>query len=342
MKLFEKIKNTFFEEEYVEVEEPKEEEKKEVKEEVAKKIEVKEEPKKEEVIEEVEEIEEVSMDEDASDDSETLYSDREILSRNNKLSYFDDDDFVDEYYEEKKEVKPEIEAKKIYGGSASSVYDSIINSESEHRPYGESSGKFHPTPIISPIYGVLDKNYRKEEVVDKKDRPSSYVSKRDMDLDSIRKKAYGDVSILDTKVEEDEEVDNEPLLYDMIGSEEDSKPEVEKVTIADAEEYFEDLGLEYNVDYKDSSYEEATRSKSRSTRTEKHQDLDEKKLSDTLTDLQVTDIEDTYKIEDDIKEDTNENEDTYKVDDSYDDDSYDDTEENLFDLVDSVYKGGEE
>ena len=345
MKLFEKLKNTFFEEEYVEVEEPKEEIKKEEKkeepkkEEVAKKVEVKEEPKKEEVIEEIEddddEIEAVSFEEDNSDDdeSETIYSDREILSRNSKLSYFDEDDFVDEYYEEKKEViKPVEETKKIYGGSASSVYDSIINSESEHRPYGESSGKFHPTPIISPIYGVLDKNYRKEEVVDKKDRPSSYVSKRDMDLDSIRKKAYGDVSILDTKVDtEDEEIDNEPLLYDMIDNEADSKPEVDKVTIADAEEYFEDLGLEYNVDYKDTSYEEATRSKTRSTRAEKHQNDEDEELSNTLTDLEVPTDEELY--------DNNIDEVPYT---NVEDDSYDDSDENLFDLVDSVYKGGEE
>ena len=351
MKLFEKLKNTFFEEEYVEVDEPKVEEKiekkvekkedkketkQEVKEEVAKKVEIKEEPKKEVYVDDIEddtEEEVISNDttfDDDEDTAEPIYSDREILSKNSKLSYFDEDDFVDEYYEEKKEViKPAVEeTKKIYGGSASSVYDSIINSESEHRPYGESSGKFHPTPIISPIYGVLDKNYRKEEVVDKKDRPSSYVSKRDMDLDSIRKKAYGDVSILDTAPEEEEVVDNEPLLYDMIDNETDSKPEVEKVTIADAEEYFEDLGLEYNVDYKDTSYEEATRSKSRSTRTEKHQDLDEDdKLSDTLTDLVVSD---------DVEEEA------YKVDDTYEDDSYDDSDENLFDLVDSVYKGGEE
>lgn len=338
MKLFEKLKNTFFEEEYVEVEEPVEKEeakeaKKELKEEVAKKVEVKEEIKKEEPVEiddtldmEFSKKENDNFDKSYSDTSENVYSDSEILSRNNKLSYFDDDDFVDEYYEKKEEVKPEIETKKIYGGSASSVYDSIINSETEHRPYGESSGKFHPTPIISPIYGVLDKNYRKEEVVDKKDRPSSYVSKRDMDLDSIRKKAYGDVSILDTSKEEEEEIDNEPLLYDMLDNEENTKPEVEKVTIADAEEYFEDLGLEYNVDYKDSAYEEATRKKSYTSRTEKHQDEENNTLNNTLTNLELPVEEDSY----DNKEDTSE------------DDLYDNLDDNLFDLVDSVYKGGEE
>ena len=312
MKLLEKLKNTFFEEEYVEVDESSEEERKEN---VAKKVETRETVKQpveeQEEIEDTTELDNVINDmEDATDnleEADTYYSDREILSKNNNLSYFDDDDFVDEYYEKKEETIVS-EPKKIYGGSANSVYDSIINSEVENRPYSESSGKFHPTPIISPIYGVLDKNYRKEEVVDKKDRPSSYVSRRDVDLDSVRKKAYGDVSILDDRKEEVIE-DTEPLLYDMIDTEEDTKPEVDKVTIADAEEYFEDLGLEYNVDYKDTSYEEATRSKTRSKRTEKHQDLEDD-LSDTLTDL-ATSVE--------------EDRDT-------------DLDENLFDLVDSVYK----
>ena len=330
MKFFEKLKNTFFEEEYVEVEEPKEEVKEEKPEkEVARKVEVKndvvEEPKKvdkidnfEDEVEDTQELDEVINNID-EEDEEPVYSDSEILSRDTKLSYFDDDDFVDEYYE-KKEVVVEPEVKKIYGGSANSVYDSIINSENEHKPYGESAGKFHPTPIISPIYGVLDKNYRKEEVIDKKDRPSSYVSRKDVDLDSIRKKAYGDVSILENnQYEVKDEEDTQPLLYDMIDNEENEKPAVDKVTIADAEEYFEDLGLEYNVDYKDTSYEDATRKKPHSTtRTEKHQNEEIDEIANAI-------------IDSDVSKDLD-----------LDDNVSDDTSDNLFDLVDSVYKDGEE
>ncbi len=42
--------------------------------------------------------------------------------------------------------------------------------------------KFTPSPVISPVYGVLDKNYRKEDLV---------VSKKEIDVDSVRKKAFG-------------------------------------------------------------------------------------------------------------------------------------------------------
>ena len=57
--------------------------------------------------------------------------------------------------------------------------------------------KFKPSPIISPVYGILDKNYKKEDVVDKKDRKitSSYASKK-VDLDTVRRKAFGELRMI--------------------------------------------------------------------------------------------------------------------------------------------------
>lgn len=49
--------------------------------------------------------------------------------------------------------------------------------------------KFKPTPIISPVYGILDKNYHKEDIVSKNDR--EYKSVDGLSVDSIREKAYG-------------------------------------------------------------------------------------------------------------------------------------------------------
>ena len=40
-------------------------------------------------------------------------------------------------------------------------------------------------------------------------------------------------------------------MNNLIEAEKIIKPELDKITMGDAEEYFEDLGLEYNVDYKD-------------------------------------------------------------------------------------------
>ena len=48
--------------------------------------------------------------------------------------------------------------------------------------------KFKPTPIISPVYGVLDQNYKKEDVIVKNDPTSIGVEPT---LDMVRKKAFG-------------------------------------------------------------------------------------------------------------------------------------------------------
>lgn len=46
--------------------------------------------------------------------------------------------------------------------------------------------KFIPSPVISPVYGILDKNYRKEDVVVKKDSEKPKIN-----VDVVRKKAFG-------------------------------------------------------------------------------------------------------------------------------------------------------
>jgi len=50
---------------------------------------------------------------------------------------------------------------------------------------------FKPSPIISPIYGILDKDYKKEEIVSKKTEPSKEKEGLARDYDSVRRKAYG-------------------------------------------------------------------------------------------------------------------------------------------------------
>lgn len=288
MKLLEKLKNTFFEEEYIEVEEP---EKKEV---VAKKVEPKE-IKKEEKEPEIQ-VEEKKVEN---------YSDSELLKKDSKVPYFEEEDFLEEEFNYSKKEEP----KKIYGESADKLYSSIDFSTTSNKPYGAPLKEaFKPTPIISPIYGILDKNYRKEEVIDKKDKPSSYVSRKNADLDTVRRKAYGGLDFF-------EEIDNsentisennfegstekdDNLLYDITS---DTKPVVDQVTIADAEEYFEDLGLEYNIDYKDNRYEKAT---GRRTSMNNHDEIKTEKQEDSEEDANL--------------------------------------EDNLFDIIDSMYEEGEE
>ena len=80
---------------------------------------------------------------------------------------------------------------------------------------------FKPSPVISPVYGILDQNYTKDDVIVKNDG-----SKRKPDLDDVRKKAY-------TKKKKEEEKDEfeEPLktLDEILIDKEDVKEEPKKV-----------------------------------------------------------------------------------------------------------------
>ena len=84
--------------------------------------------------------------------------------------------------------------------SSNNRSDEFFSKEELAKMYGSNAVKekkeepkekmFKPTPIISPVYGILDKNYHKEDIVERKDttplRPKSGPT-----IDTIRNKAYG-------------------------------------------------------------------------------------------------------------------------------------------------------
>lgn len=297
MGVFEKLKNVFFEEEYVEVEEPIR--KKAPKEPaVAKKVELPEiKKKKEEVVVEEDENEIKEFKEEKKDD---------LLNHNNRFKFpmdFEEEDFKNDDIKiekkQKKEQPPVVqEEPKEYNNPAfQGLYEGNLEAKKKK--------EFKPTPIISPIYGILDKNYKKDEIVTKKEIRISSRPKN-VDLDTVREKAYGDLasditaSMYENEEENNEEGDDNNLLYDL--SESDS-PAVKKVTVGDAEEYYNDLGLEYNVDYKDNAKEKATGRRVKKELEEKNNEED--------------DQYDKYKQEESAIED------------------------NLFDLIDSMYEDKE-
>lgn len=342
MGFLEKLKNTFFEEEYVEIEEKprvqkeiRREPKREIKKEVIKveerpKVVVKREEPKEEVIKE----NDVEIKNDSFED-EVKVIEPVSTKKIQQFDYFDEDDFLD--FKEEKYVAPrpvEPAPKKEEVVKQPKLYDNPTYASKTSTPPVKSSGPyskqmktgFQPTPIISPIYGILDKNYTKEEISEKKDtKPSSYVSRKNADLDSVREKAFGSlmgdfditsssqnsesvVSDLTVEVEEEFEMDDN-LLYDMTN---DCKtPTVDKVTLQDAEEYFQDLGLEYNIDYKDAKLEKATGR--RVSKTPRIDEIEEEEIQEEFvpkkTSSRVNRVEESSSLED-----------------------------NLFDLIDSMYE----
>lgn len=105
--------------------------------------------------------------------------------------------------------------------------------------------KFTPSPVISPVYGVLDKNYRKEDILPR--ASSEGTLPKIMDVDNVRKKAFGFLEKnIDTEENEplkDFQGENEMQMAD-ISKELDADEEIGKTTridISDVKEIEEDI-----------------------------------------------------------------------------------------------------
>lgn len=189
MGLLNKLKNAIFEEEEIEINEPVEEV---IKEKEPPRVVKKKEP--------------VKMTFDSEEDD--LISDRELFKAEPTFNFpaFDEREFEVEKKEKRKEevpVKKEVE--KPIEVKTRSTAPSVLEMErtkKEVKPketkrnydYKEArkvketqrneNKRFIPSPVISPVYGVLDKNYKKEDIVVKLDE-------KKLDVDSVRKKAFG-------------------------------------------------------------------------------------------------------------------------------------------------------
>ena len=300
MGFLDKLKNVFFEEE--EVEEEVENTAK-----LARKIEV---PKKktpplvEEVKKEIVEEPKIEINEPIEEEvvvKEEVKIQEEVVETpvpNKFAMMFEEEDFVLEEpvkpvmtRGERAERAERLERKNLYPEKKEETYSESIKKDNSYgytKTYYESreTKTFTPSPIISPIYGILDKNYKKEEVVTKKEIRISSASRGKVDLDTVRNKAFGDTSdeILDNKPVEPvkiKEKEKEVSIYDV----NNNKPSVKGVTLEAADEYYRDLGLAYNVDYSDKSKDNTM------SRVEKEK---ENRLEDNLFDL----IESMYDKED--------------------------------------------
>lgn len=175
MGVFSKLKNIFYDEEYVD--EPAEAEIKKVDKVVKKEVEeakprveeikiTREEPKREEAKRVVEEPK-------PSND----FSERELFRSERTFNFteFDDDE---ELPPRRNVLSPEPKVAK--------------RTEVQKPAIPEQPKIFKPSPIISPIYGILDKDYKKDEVVSKPVREEKPVIKDSATTyDTVRRKAYG-------------------------------------------------------------------------------------------------------------------------------------------------------
>ena len=177
MGLFDKLKNVFIEEDEEEYVPPV----------VVKKEEVKQElPRREETEVKIKETIPVS---------DNTFSDRELLDTSEKFKFpiiFEEEDFK----EERKRTK------------------SINVLEREHTKYEPEIKKeiksvkktFKPSPVISPVYGVLDKNYSKDDISTRDGLVNDYDTK--VDIDYVINKAYGEVT---TREEKHKRMEEKPI-----------------------------------------------------------------------------------------------------------------------------------
>lgn len=114
---------------------------------------------------------------DNNDDMDLIIQNEIREEKISKPVFFDDNDFRDLNLTSNTETKKEEkEEKEIYGVK--------VKEEKEEKKV------FKPTPIISPVYGILDKNYHKEDIVSR-DEVKNIDTNTDLSIDSIRDKAYG-------------------------------------------------------------------------------------------------------------------------------------------------------
>ncbi len=181
MGLFRKIKDIFYDEEIVEV--PDNEEKEENEE-----IRNRQEPP---VIEEITApVKTVKFDVDDEEEEEDTnkFNERELFKPEKTFDFPVFDEEEEEVKTRSKtnvlELQKELEQRSM--NSRERVYE---RNETHSEEVSNNNSTFKPSPVISPVYGILDKNYTKEEIVEKKDVDKPY--KGDINYDYVRRKAYG-------------------------------------------------------------------------------------------------------------------------------------------------------
>lgn len=212
----------------------------------------------------------------------------------------------------------------------------------------EEPKKFRPSPVISPVYGILDKNYKKEDIIERVDNINFLNDDPNViNVDSVRKKAYGTLEddiettlnavqkapILDDTTDE-RSIDE--LLNDSI---DDAIEDI--VTEKDEDNITKDLGL-FEEKEKVVAYEEADSIlENIENDIPTFEEIKEKQLDENIekTPNDILEKTNTLKILDDIENELNEITNKKEVDDLVLEDT---RETDLFNLIDSMYENKDE
>lgn len=257
-----------------------------------------------EKLERQEKIDNIDLSKPTNDD----LSERELFKSEKTFNFpmdlgdniFDKTETMPQIQEEtRKDVKEE---KNLYARKTKAMDASATNIRSSYKPEPvEEPKKFHPSPVVSPIYGVLDKNYTVDDVVDRSLSKTKEFSleKKAVDFDTVRNKAYKDLddeiektftnakNIFYNLDEEEKKEENDGTINDYV-EEEYNKDENETedviITYEGEEETPSELEIEEDLtpdvaisveaEVKDEKKEKKTR---RSKKEEKEEDESEEK-----------------------------------------------------------------
>ena len=147
---------------------------------------------------------------------EDTFSDRELVNSKENFKFpiiFEDEDFK----EEKKKTKSINVLER-----ENTKYEDLIKRDTKPQ-----KKVFKPSLVISPVYGVLDKNYSKEDITTKDGNRVS--NDNGVDIDTVIKKAYGEEVVTKTREEKREEENK------TVDSFKEEETDIKSLTIEQAE-----------------------------------------------------------------------------------------------------------
>lgn len=207
---------------------------------------------------------------------------------------------LDENIFDKEEQKKEEPQKNQYGSSYSLNSFRKKEKTEVYRPEPKKEvKKFKPTPVISPVYGVLNKDYQINDVENLSKTKEFNLDKKIVDFDSVRNKAYKE---LDDEIEKTF-TKNRDIFYNLEEDDEikeEVKVDDENIKIDEDTHVFDDVVISYNVE------------------EEKEEEIKPKKEEKITR--------------------SKKNKDVAKIEEDYDEDE----EEDLFSLIDNMYKSEDE
>lgn len=200
--------------------------------------------------------------------------------------------------------KPRVEERRVEPKKETRDYSDFLNRREEKK-------KFKPTPIISPVYGVLDQNYKKEDVVVKSD---ILRSPKELTLEEVRKRAFGTLEDdleqnLTQDIEKETEDDKVIKLKETLEKKKDITVEAPVDKMKTIGELIEEESVEVDIPVIDSINDDEV----------------EYNNDEVILEEPKNTIEDLLEEDEEMKE-------------SYDEDEIDDDEADLFSLIDSMYE----